>query len=181
MRPDPDRVADWVARRRAGESTRVIAHEFGVSWSWVSKVTVSAGPFPRPGTPTEADVKRWVQARRSGVSIAAIVRDEGVSRQRVATATEEFGPFRQRPGSRSEVGVTELAEILGLSLPTVLRWVEAGRVPPPLHPGTRGRRRRWARGAILQWVAGLDLAVCPQCGARPRDLAKHVSAVHRQR
>lgn len=177
----PDLAAEWAARRRAGESTRVIAQEFGVSPSWVSRLTVAAGPYPRPGTPTAADVKRWVQARRSGVSIAAIVRDEGVSRQRVVVATEAFGPFRQRPGSRSEVGVTELAEILGLSLPTVLRWVEAGRVPPSLCPGTRGRRRRWARDMILEWISGLDLPVCPQCGARPRDLARHIGAVHRGR
>ena len=99
--PEQYRSLDWLARRRAGESSALIARRAGVSEATVA--TKAYGPFPRPSqqvnrTTLSDDMltdraARWVQARRRGRTTTDIARDDGVSHQAVSQANRDRGPY----------------------------------------------------------------------------------------
>lgn len=167
----------WAAQRRAGVSTLRIADKEGVSHQLVSRATRLFGRYPRPGAPSEATVQKWVQARRRGVAASRIAASDGVNVTRVVDATAPWGPFRWSKSPPGWTGVSGLADRVGVSLPTLLRWAEAGDTPPPDRV-ERGRRL-WRDETVESWVAASNLEACPTCGALAKDVRKHAVAVHR--
>lgn len=175
--PFDERAAAWAAQRREGVSTDDIAAEAGVTHQWVSRVTKPLGPFPRPGTPTPQTVERWIADRRRGISAGAIARRDQAPVHRVRDSTRHAGPFTRRVHRPGELGITEIAQLLGLGHPTVYRWERRGLLPEPVkgRPGPAA----WSRDDIERWAAQ-NLAECEQCGARPLDLLRHTAMKHRR-
>lgn len=169
-----ERTARWVAARRRGLTVTQIARAEGVRHQYVSRRTIEYGPYPDP-----AVVEDWVAARRSGQHVSAIATTSGVSQSVIRAATKPHGPFRARYTRTPEgvLGVTALADRVGMSEPAVLNWVRAGRVPEPDY--TVGGRRLWLTSTIEAWLAVADLAHCPQCGARCLSLGQHRASAHR--
>lgn len=166
----------WAALRRRGVSTSTIARANGVSHQWVSRVTAQWGPFPRAGAIAPELVERWVDQRRQGRSAERIAREYGLRPERVLRETAGHGPFRVRHSEPGWLGVSEIAEVLKISLPTLLRWCDAGFLPSGI-VGDNGRRQ-WRAESIDQWLESAGLDVCPECGARSRDGLRHTAAVH---
>lgn len=175
-RPYDQRAAAWAAQRREGVSTDRIAVDAGVTHQWVSRVTNPLGPFPRPGTPSAETVDRWITARREGMSASAIALHDRVPVHRVRDSTRHAGPFTRRVHGAGELGITEIAQLLGVGHPTVYRWQRLGRLPEPIkgRPGLQA----WDRDQVQRWAAE-HLTECAQCGARPMDLLRHTAMKHR--
>lgn len=169
-----ERTARWVAARRRGLSVTQIARAEGVRHQYVSRRTIEYGPYPDP-----AVVEDWVAARRTGQPIAVIAAEAQVSQTAVRAATQPHGPFRARYTRTPDgvLGVTALANRVGMSEPAVLNWVRAGRVPEPNF--IVGGRRLWLASTIEEWLTVADLAHCPQCGARCLSLGQHRAAAHK--
>ncbi|GIL37563.1 hypothetical protein [Phycicoccus sp. DTK01] len=97
---------DWLARRRAGESVRLIAQRAGVSPWEVTKATKRFGPFPpadrqlgRTYLTTfllEERRQRWIADRRRGVRVKEIAERDRVNHQTVTRATSDWGPYPAR-------------------------------------------------------------------------------------
>lgn len=168
-------AGEWAALRRNGTSTQDIAERAGVTHQWVSRVTKPLGPFPRPGAPTPETVKRWVSDRRAGLSALAIAERDQVPVHRVRDATRPFGPFTRRVHKPGEVGITEIADLLGVGHPTIYRWHRLGRMPAPI-AGRRGFVS-WPLDQVQEW-AEQNLTVCAMCEAKPMDLLRHMAMKH---
>lgn len=157
-----------------GLLVREIADRDGVSHQYVSRMTVEHGPYPA----AEA-VQEWVELRRAGHSVAAIAEEHGVRESVARQATRPFGPFGTR-GPRLPsglVGVTTLAQRVGMGHPSVLRWVRTGRTPPPDFVTARGRVL-WLDCTITAWLDSGPLQECPRCGARCVSLGQHQARAH---
>lgn len=175
-RPYDERAAVWASRRHEGISTAQIAGDAGVTHQWVSRVTKPWGPFPRPGSPTTKSVEQWIVDRRRGLSALAIASRDQVPVHRVRDATRHAGPFTRRVHRPGELGITEIAQLLGVGHPTVYRWRRLGRLPEPI-PGRSGLES-WSREEVERW-ADATLVECDQCEARPMDLLRHTAMKHR--
>lgn len=175
-RPYDQRASAWAAQRREGVSTDRIATDAGVTHQWVSRVTKPFGPFPRPGTPSAMTVDRWITDRRAGISATAIALRDQAPVHRVRDSTRHAGPFTRRVHGPGELGITEIAQLLGVGHPTVYRWQRLGRLPGPI----KGRLglQAWDQDQVERWAAE-HLTECAQCGARPMDLLRHTAMKHR--
>lgn len=169
----------WVKQRRQGTSCAHIARSAGVSHQWVSRVTAPFGPYPRPSAPPIDVVTTWVDARQHGTTITALSRSTGASHHTIREATREFGPFPRRNTPAGYLGLTDVADLLGLPNPTVSKWRTQGFLPDPI--AAAGVRPLWTSKQILEWAQDQALPTCPACGARPRDLTRHHGATHRGR
>lgn len=173
--------AEWVQRRRAGESATQIALDAGVSESWVSACTVAAGPFPRRPPVDDALTTRWLADRRSGWSVASIARRDNEPISAVRRVTDPKGPFPRGhaiPSPDDPLSIVGLSRALGVADPTVLRWHRKGVLPPPDALTGRGHPR-WTRATIDRWLELTKPPTCSTCGARPQSLLRHRAAVHR--
>lgn len=169
----------WVQMRRDGVSITEIARNAGVSRQLVSAATQPHGPYPSPRRPTPNRVAQWVAARRTGRAVRAIAKEAGVSARTVTAVTKPYGPFRvaRRRLPPGMLGVTAVAELLGVTDPTVAAWARRGYLPVPDFVTARGRRV-WLVSTIEAWLPGAGLAECQSCGARVRQLAIHHARRH---
>lgn len=98
MPVDEQRVLDWAARRRAGDSLTDIAADAGVSVATVQRFTSSLGAFEDPrSVRREADPAQstpaLIAARRAGESTRRIAARVGLSATVVSRLTAPHGPF----------------------------------------------------------------------------------------
>lgn len=127
----PEAIADararrWVHARRRGQSVIAIAAREGLAHQLVSRMTADYGPFPAPEV-----IEEWAQARRAGRTLAQIAAADHVGVTVVSRMTRGLGPFTPI-GPRlpdGVIGVKGLAWMVGVSEPTVLRWVRQDRTP----------------------------------------------------
>ena len=166
----------WIEQRRRGRTATEIAKEYGVPHQVVSRSTHDHGPFPSHET-----VAAWVASRRERRSLRAISEDYHVPPGRIGHHTAAHGPFPPPTGIRplpdGLMGVTAVADRVGLASPAVLRWRTAGRLPTPDFVTARGREL-WLSTTIERWLQDAEFQTCPDCGARCLALAKHRSARH---
>ncbi len=173
--------ATWIKLRQDGIAAAEIARRYGVSRQAVSRATQSHGPFPRPGTPTPESVAAWVDARRSGIPVTALAVAYSVSEYRIFSATRPHGPYPQppppaHPPPDGTLDLTRLTELLGVSFPTVITWIDKGYLPPP-GVTTRTGRRLWLESTITAWLPRSSLRQCLTCGTYTRQMTRH-SARH---
>lgn len=169
------RTTRWVQLRRDGMRVRDIAVQEGVAHQIVSKATLSHGPFPRPHPPQEM-VELWVKDRRAGIPATIVAAAAGVSVDVIRRGTRPHGPFlsggnRIPPGL---VGVSGAALHVGVSHPTVLRWIAIGFMPPAdIITGTG--RLLWHKSTLTTWLETAPLRECPTCGANLKRPTAHRS------
>ena len=133
----------------------------GVAHQIVSRSTAGLGPYPGDDV-----IQQWVTARRNGQTLASMAAEYGATAARVSSATRLHGPF-STPGPRLPpgiVGVKGIAHLVGLSEPSLLRWVSGGRVPDPDFTTATGRKV-WQTATITSWLEEADFDRC-YCGAR---------------
>lgn len=127
----PHRALEWLARRRDGESSTLIAWRDGVTPETVRRATAPYGPFPRPsrhvgrtvtaGTQLDERTRRWVRARQRGQRVTDIARADQVTHQQVSRYTAEHGPFPSEDVVREWV----TARRSGATIPAVARQYQA--------------------------------------------------------
>ena len=81
-----------------------------------------------------------------------------------STETRPEPPKRKRkePSPNAMLlGATAVAEICGVSVRTIQRWVRAGLMPKPVAPGAS----KWRRADVVEWI---ELG-CPRRTSRPRN------------
>lgn len=110
------------------------------------------------------------------MSATAIAIRDQVPVHRVRDFTRHAGPFTRRVHRPGELGITEIAQLLGVGHPTVYRWQRLGRLPEPIKG--RSGLQAWDRDQVERWATE-TLAECAQCGARPMDLLRHTAMKHR--
>lgn len=174
---------DWIRRRRDGESVATIAARDEVSEHRVRDATRAYGPYPRarrrPSVIVDEEtIDRWVAARRAGHTLAAIAQSAGVRPRVVRAATAPSGPFDAAEGHGDLLGVNAVAQQLGMRSSTIIQWRTAGFLPPATARTPRGHDL-WDSTVIAIWADQVRLPVCSQCGARPKDLDRHVRMLHR--
>ena len=67
---------------------------------------------------------------------------------------------------------TRIADLLGVTYPTIRAWEDRGYLPPPDFTIPDGRRL-WLPGTIDRWLPTAGLTVCPDCGAQVRRVRMH--------
>lgn len=144
------RVARWVQLRRDGmRVTEIAAHE-GVVHQIVSKSNTSPAPYPEPHPPHDT-IQRWVSERRVGIPATVIAVTAGVSVDLVRRTTRSHG---RRRGSRGIpagwVGASGVANLAGVSHPTILRWIDIG-FTPPADVVTGTGRLLWLETTLRSW------------------------------
>ena len=169
------RVARWVQLRRDGmRVTEIAAHE-GVVHQIVSKSTLPFGPYPEPHPPHDT-IQRWVSERRVGIPATVIAAVAGVSVDLVRRTTRPHGPF-PAGGSRIPagwVGASGVANLAGVSHPTILRWIDIG-FTPPADVVTGTGRLLWLETTLRSWLETAPLRECPTCGAKLKKPTAHMS------
>lgn len=179
--PTREQVAErnlrWIELRRQGKSSTEIAAAEGFSRQLVSSVTAGHGPFPSADT-----VAAWVSARRALRTLAEVGLAYGVPASRVARHTAQLGPFPPPSGGAripdGLLGISAIADHLGLSSPTLIAWRRAGRIPTCDFTTARGREL-WLKGTIDRWVSEAEwLQTCPDCGARCVSASRHQGTAH---
>lgn len=168
-------AALWVQLRQMGHSTASVAGYFGVTAATVRRHTGQFGPFPRW---TASTISRWVQQRRDRVAVEQIARAEQVPARAVREATKPFGPFKLPRHHAELLCLEDVRALVGMSSPSVSRWRDTGILPPPEE--IRSGRWLWRPETINSWLDECGHETCPQCGARPRSMSRHVSHTHRE-
>lgn len=150
---DSHRELDWLARRRAGESVRLIAQRAGVLPWEVTKATKRFGPFP----PADRQVgrtylttflleerrQRWIADRRRGVRVKEIAERDGVNHQTVTRATSGWGPYPAREIVEAWVEARRRRRSLGaIALQFGVRPATVQRFTTPHGPSPARRRFR---------------------------------------
>ena len=171
-----DRVEAWIEQRRRGRTPTEIAREHGVSHQIVSRSTLGFGPYPAEDT-----ISAWVEARRQRRTLQQISEEYQVPAGLIGRHTAGHGPFPPPVGTRrlpdGLLGISAIAERVGLTSPPVLRWRAAGRLPDPDFVTARGREL-WFEATIEEWLDSADLQTCGECGARCYSVAQHHKAKH---
>lgn len=147
----------------------------GVANQIVSRSTAGLGLYPGDDV-----IQQWVTARRNGQTLASMAAEYVITAARVSSATRLHGPF-STPGPRLPpgiVGVKGIAHLVGLSEPSLLRWVSGGRVPDPDFTTATGRKV-WQTATITSWLEEADFDRC-YCGARCVSLSRHQALAHRR-
>ncbi|WP_128365165.1 hypothetical protein [Phycicoccus flavus] len=141
----------------------------------MSRMTADYGPFPAPEV-----IEEWAQARRAGRTMAQIAAADDIPVTVVSRATRSHGPFTPI-GPRlpdGVVGLKGLAQMVGVTEPTVVRWVRQDRTPAPDFITASGRRL-WLPATLTRWLSDANLATCPDCRARCISLSHHRRIAHR--
>ena len=198
--PSPAEVRQWAAQRRERVSVADLARQSGASAVTIRRATQNLGPFPRPrrsrtppsapsppggasrlpdGTLLDAGtVCQWVQARQAGTSIVQIARNYAISPDAVARATTPYGPFpTPQRAPAGHLTSRQLADRLGISRSALRRRLDKGDLPEPAGHHRNGWPY-WRATDIEAWIATLQLARCPTCGAYLKRLAWHTISRH---
>lgn len=60
---------------------------------------------------------------------------------------------RLAPTESRLVDIAAVADMVGHSVSSIERWVDAGKFPKPIPAPARGAKRMWRREVVEQWIA----------------------------